>query len=60
MNEQERKAVAYHETGHALVAGLLPHADPVAKISIVPRARGAWATPCRCPPRTATCSPRTS
>jgi cell division protease FtsH len=41
MNERERSTVAYHESGHALVAGLLPHADPVAKISIIPRARGA-------------------
>ncbi|NLT35241.1 MAG: ATP-dependent zinc metalloprotease FtsH [Gaiellales bacterium] len=41
MNEHERLTVAYHESGHALVAGLLPHADPVAKISIIPRARGA-------------------
>ncbi len=42
MNEHERKTVAYHESGHALVAALLPHADPVAKISIIPRARGAF------------------
>jgi cell division protease FtsH len=41
MNEQERTAVAYHESGHALVAELLPHADPVAKVSIIPRGRGA-------------------
>jgi cell division protease FtsH len=41
MNEQERKTVAYHESGHALVAALVPHADPVAKISIIPHARGA-------------------
>jgi cell division protease FtsH len=41
MNEKERTAVAYHECGHALVAGLVPHGDPVAKISIVPRGRGA-------------------
>jgi len=41
MNEQERNTVAYHESGHALVAQLLPHADPVAKVSIVPRGRGA-------------------
>ncbi|MBN1321921.1 MAG: ATP-dependent zinc metalloprotease FtsH [Thermoleophilia bacterium] len=41
MNESERKTVAYHESGHALVAALVPHADPVAKISIIPRARGA-------------------
>lgn len=41
MNEQERTAVAYHESGHALVAELMPNADPVAKVSIVPRGRGA-------------------
>jgi cell division protease FtsH len=41
MNEQERTAVAYHESGHALVASLVPHADPVSKISIVPHSRGA-------------------
>lgn len=41
MNEKERTAVAYHESGHALVAALVPHADPVAKVSIVPRGRGA-------------------
>jgi cell division protease FtsH len=41
MNERERKTVAFHESGHALVAALLPNADPVAKISIIPRARGA-------------------
>ena len=41
MNEQERKTVAYHEAGHALVAALVPHSDPVSKISIVPRTRGA-------------------
>ena len=41
MNDQERTAVAYHESGHALVAELVPHGDPVAKVSIVPRGRGA-------------------
>ncbi len=41
MNEQERKTVAYHESGHALVAALTPHGDPVSKISIIPRSRGA-------------------
>ena len=41
MNEQEKKTVAYHEAGHALVAALVPHGDPVSKISIVPRSRGA-------------------
>ncbi len=41
MNEQERTAVAYHESGHAIVAQLMPHADPVTKISIVPRGPAA-------------------
>ena len=41
MNEQERTTVAYHESGHALVAELVPYADPVAKVTIVPRGRGA-------------------
>jgi cell division protease FtsH len=41
MNEQERTTVAYHESGHALVAELVPNGDPVAKVSIVPRGGGA-------------------
>ena len=41
MSEQERTTVAYHEAGHALVAELMPNADPVSTISIVPRSRGA-------------------
>jgi cell division protease FtsH len=41
MSEQERRAVACHESGHALVAHLVPHGDPVSKVSIVPRSRGA-------------------
>jgi cell division protease FtsH len=41
MNEVERNTVAYHESGHALVSELLPTTDPVAKISIIPRGRGA-------------------
>lgn len=41
MNAQERKTVAYHESGHALIAALTPQGDPVSKISIIPRSRGA-------------------
>jgi cell division protease FtsH len=37
MSAKEKKTVAYHECGHALVAELVPGADPVAKISIIPR-----------------------
>ncbi|HVP58351.1 MAG TPA: ATP-dependent zinc metalloprotease FtsH [bacterium] len=41
LNEKERRIVAYHETGHATVATLTPGADPVHKISIIPRGIGA-------------------
>jgi cell division protease FtsH len=37
LNEDERRTVAYHEMGHALVATALPKMDPVHKISIIPR-----------------------
>ncbi|UCG14976.1 MAG: ATP-dependent zinc metalloprotease FtsH [Deltaproteobacteria bacterium] len=37
MNEKEKKIVAYHESGHALVAMTVPTADPVNKVSIIPR-----------------------
>ncbi len=41
MNETERRTVAYHESGHAIVASALPGLDPVHKISIVQRGFGA-------------------
>lgn len=37
LSEKEKATTAYHESGHALVAKLLPHADPVHKLTIVPR-----------------------
>ncbi|HAG81328.1 MAG TPA: cell division protein FtsH [Cyanobacteria bacterium UBA12227] len=41
LNEQEKKIVAYHEVGHALVGALMPGSGKVAKISIVPRGMSA-------------------
>ncbi len=41
MNPKERQTVACHECGHALLASLVPSGDPVSKISIIPRSRGA-------------------
>jgi cell division protease FtsH len=41
MNEKEKEIVAYHESGHALVAKLLPNCDPVHKVSIIPRGSAA-------------------
>ncbi len=41
MNDKERRIVAYHESGHAIVASTLPGLDPVHKISIVARGFGA-------------------
>ncbi|MBI5254329.1 ATP-dependent zinc metalloprotease FtsH [Candidatus Falkowbacteria bacterium] len=44
LSQDEKKVTAYHEAGHALVAHLMPHADPVHKISIVSRGRAAGYT----------------
>jgi cell division protease FtsH len=41
INPKEKEVVAYHETGHAIVAALTPGADKVHKISIIPRGIGA-------------------
>jgi cell division protease FtsH len=41
LNDEDKRRVAYHEVGHALVAAHTPHADSVHKISIVPRGRSA-------------------
>ena len=39
MTENEKKIIAYHETGHALVGWALPNADPIHKVTIIPRGR---------------------
>jgi cell division protease FtsH len=44
MTDRERRLVAYHEAGHAVVAQLLPTVDPVHEISIVPRGRAGGYT----------------
>jgi cell division protease FtsH len=41
MSAKEKKTVAYHESGHALMAELIPEADPVSKVSIIPRGLAA-------------------
>ncbi|MES2134872.1 MAG: ATP-dependent zinc metalloprotease FtsH [Patescibacteria group bacterium] len=44
LNKKEKEITAYHEGGHALVASILPYADPVHKISIISRGRAAGYT----------------
>lgn len=39
LTEEECRLLAYHETGHAIVAAFLPNADPIHKVTIVPRGR---------------------
>jgi len=54
MSDKESRIVAYHESGHAIVASVLPDMDPVHKISIVQRGFGALGYTCSCRSRTAT------
>jgi cell division protease FtsH len=44
MPEEERRNTAYHESGHALVAKLMPKTDPVHKVTIIPRGRALGVT----------------
>jgi len=44
MNETEKRNTAYHESGHAVVAKLLPGSDPVHKVTIIPRGRALGVT----------------
>ena len=44
ISETEKKTIAYHEAGHALVADLLPGADPLHKVTIIPRGRARGLT----------------
>ncbi|WP_081948923.1 ATP-dependent zinc metalloprotease FtsH [Litchfieldella xinjiangensis] len=44
ISEEERHIVAYHESGHALLAHLLPHADPLEKVTVIPRGQALGVT----------------
>jgi cell division protease FtsH len=44
LTDEDRKVTAYHEAGHALVAALLPDADPLHKVTIIPRGRALGVT----------------
>jgi cell division protease FtsH len=44
LTEEEKRATAYHESGHAIVAASMPKADPVHKVTIIPRGRALGVT----------------
>jgi cell division protease FtsH len=44
INEEEKEVIAYHEAGHAMMSMLLPGADPLEKVTIIPRGRALGAT----------------
>ena len=44
LTEEDRRLLAYHEAGHAVVAVVLPHTDPVHKVTIIPRGRAMGVT----------------
>jgi len=44
ISEEEKRITAYHESGHTLVARLLPNTDPIHKVTIIPRGRALGLT----------------
>src|SRR5439155_27095887 len=44
LTEEEKKVTAFHEAGHALVAAIMPHADPLHEVTIIPRGMALGAT----------------
>ncbi len=44
LTEEERRLLAYHEAGHAVVAAILPNTDPIHKVTIIPRGRAMGVT----------------
>ncbi len=48
MSQKEKEVTAYHEAGHAIVGGMLPHGDPIHKVTIIPRGMAlgiTWSLP---------------
>lgn len=41
MTQEEKRTVAFHEAGHAIAGWFLEHADPLLKVTIIPRGNGA-------------------
>ena len=60
LSEKEKELTAYHEAGHAVCAAVLPHADPVHKVTILPDGHGARRHPAAARPRSATSTARTT
>jgi len=44
LSQEEKRLIAYHEAGHALVSKFVPHADPIHKVTIIPRGRALGVT----------------
>ncbi len=44
VDDEEKKILAYHEAGHAVVAAVLPHSDPIHKVTIIPRGKAMGVT----------------
>ncbi|MFN2528693.1 MAG: ATP-dependent zinc metalloprotease FtsH [Candidatus Baltobacteraceae bacterium] len=48
MSQKEKEVAAYHESGHAIIGGMLPHSDPIHKVTIIPRGMAlgiTWSLP---------------
>jgi len=48
MSQKEKEVTAYHESGHAIIGGMLPHSDPIHKVTIIPRGMAlgiTWSLP---------------
>ena len=59
ISDEEKRNTAYHEAGHALVAALIPEADPLHKVTIIPRGMALGLTHAACRSTTSTATTRT-